>query len=151
MEKDGLPEIFKKFELIRNEIIYDDKEGELRGWEQPNNCIVLYAGESGTKYEEEYPQEIQFPKEAIPSLISFLEKVKIPCLEGRRLFNISWRAPAEKHGLLYADYLEHIATCKECISAMKFTDRDIQVLKRDAEGYRRGANELEAIRKKENE
>lgn len=49
-----LPKIFKKFELVRNEIIYDDKEGELRGWEQPNNCIVLYAGESGTKYEEEY-------------------------------------------------------------------------------------------------
>ena len=130
---------FENLKLIRNEVIYSDSIGELRGWEQPNNAIILFAGDSKTENAEDYLQTLQFPKGAIPALIAFLKAVELPCAEGRRLFKISWDAPAEKHGILYADYLEHIATCKECEIGLHLSDMDIQDLKCDAEGYRRGA------------
>lgn len=140
--------LFKDMELIQNEVIYSDGHGELRGWEQPNNVIVLFAGKPGTENVEDYPQCIQFPKAAIPLLIAFLGRVDVPCSEGRRLFQIAWEARAPDHGMLYADYLEHITKCKECIATFRLTDADIQRLKTDADGYRGGA---EALRKIEEE
>lgn len=140
--------IFKDIELVQNEVIYSDGHGELRGWEQPNNVIVLFAGNPGTEDVEDYPQYIQFPKAAIPLLLAFLGRVKIPCSEGRRLFLIALEAPGTDHETLYADYLEHITKCKECIATFKLTDASIQRIKNDADGYRRGA---EALRKIEEE
>ena len=141
--------MFKDMELIQNEVIYFDKHGELRGWEQPNNVIVLFTGKQGTKDVEDYPQSIQFPKAAIPMLIAFLGRVNVPCSEGRRLFSIAWEAPAEEHGILYADYLEHLAKCKECIATFRLTDADAQRLKADADGYRTGAEMLNKMRRKD--
>ena len=140
--------MFKDFELIQNEVIYSDGHGELRGWDQPNNVIVLFTGKPGTKNVEDYPQYIQFPKAAIPLLLTFLGRVKIPCSEGKRLFSIAWEALAEDYGTL-SDYLEHLTKCKECIATFKLTDADIQRLKNDAEGYRRGG--AEALRRIEEE
>lgn len=137
--------MFKDFELIQNEVIHSDGHGELRGWEQPNNVIVLFTGKPGTENVEDYPQYIQFPKAAIPLLIAFLGRVDVPCSEGRRLFQIAWEARAPDHGTLYADYLEHITKCKECIATFRLTDADIQHLKTDADGYRGGAEALRKI------
>ena len=70
------------------------------------------------------------------------------CSEGRRLFSIAWDAPAEDHGARYADYLEHLTKCNECIATFKLTDANIQRLKNDADGYRRGAEVLKKERSK---
>ena len=140
--------MFKDMELIPNEVIHSDGGGELRGWEQPNNVIVLFAGKPKTEDVEDYPQSIQFPKAAIPMLIAFLGRVDVPCAEGRRIFQIAWEARTEDHGTLYADYLEHLVKCKECIATFKLTDADIQRLKTDADGYRTGAEMLNKMRRK---
>ena len=146
MNKSKEKRMFKDSELRQNEVIHFDGHGELRGWEQPNNVIVLFAGKPKTENVEDYPQCIQFPKAAIPMLIAFLGRVEIPCSEGRRLFSIAWEAPAEDHGTLYADYLEHLSECKECRDTFKITDVDIQRLKNDADGYRGGAEVLKEER-----
>ena len=149
MNKSKEKRMFKDMELIQNEVIYFDGHGELRGWEQPNNVIVLFTGNPGTEDVEDYPQYIQFPKAAIPLLVAFLGRAdSVPCSEGRRLFSIAWGAPVTDHGMLYADYIEHLTKCKECIATFKLTDMDIQRLKNDADGYRRGA---ELLRRREEE
>jgi len=79
-------EIFKNFKLIQNEIIYSDNRGELRGWEQSNNTIVLFAGKPNTEKIEDYLQTLQFPKAAIPQLIAFLGCMNVPCREALRKY-----------------------------------------------------------------
>jgi len=76
-EKKMKEEVLAWGKLIQNEVIYSNGRGELRGWEQPNNVIVLFAGEPGNKNVEDYPQTLQFPKAAIPSLIAFLGRVEM--------------------------------------------------------------------------
>ena len=149
--EEEITKMFKNFELIQNEVIYSDGGGELRGLEQPNNVIVLFAGEPETENVEDYPQFIQFPKAAIPLLIAFLGRVEVPCSEARRLFSIAQKAPVEEHGRRSADYLEHITKCNECIATFKLTDKDIQRITKDVNGYRRGADEMDTYRKKEEE
>ena len=139
--------IFKNFKLIQNEIIYSDTGGELRGWEQPNNTVVLFAGEPNTEKVEDYPQTLQFQKAAIPRLIAFLGRVKIPCAEARDLFSVAWEAPVEKHAEAYADYLEHLTSCKECMATFRLTDEDIGGIKQDVIGYRKGAEDMRLYRK----
>ncbi len=143
--------IFKNFKLIQNEVIYSDGRGELRGWEQPNNAIVLFAGDPETENVEDYPQTIQFPKAAIPLLIAFLGRVEVPCSEARRLFSIAQEAPVEERGRRYADYLEHLTKCDECIATFKLTGKDIQRITEDVKGYRRGADEMGTYMKEEEE
>ena len=143
--------IFKNFELIQNEVIYSDGRGELRGWEQPNNVIVLFAGEPETENVEDYPQSLQFPKVAIPLLIAFLGRVEVPCSEARRLFSIAQKAPVEENARRYADYLEHLTKCNECIATFKLTDKDIQRITEDVDGYRSGADAMDTYRKKKEE
>lgn len=142
---------FKDFKLIQNEVIYSEGRGELRGWEQPNDAIVLFTGEPGTEDVEDYHQLILFPKAAVPSLIAFLGRVEVPCSEARRLFSIAQEVSVEEHGRRYADYLEHLIKCDECIATLKLTDEDIQRITKDVDGYRRGADEMDTYRKKEEE
>ena len=145
-EKKMKEEILAWGKLIQNEVIYSDGRGELRGWEQPNNVIVLFAGEPGTKNEEDYLQTLQFPKAAIPSLIAFLGRVEVPCSEARRLFLLAQEAPVEENARRYADYLEHLTKCSECIATFKLTDKDIQRITRDVNGYRDGAAMVREIK-----
>ena len=136
-------EDFKWLELRQNKIIYSDAKHELRGWEQQDNVIVLFAGDLNTENVEDYDQMIQFPKSAVPRLIAFLGQVDIPCQEAIRLFDLAWRAPMAEHGKLYADYLEHLANCGECGDAYQITEDDAQRLLEDVAGYRKGAEEME--------
>lgn len=144
----GTTKIFKNFKLIQNEVIYSDGKGELRGWEQSNNTIVLFAGKPGTEDVEDYLQSIQFPKAAIPRLIAFLGRVEVPCSKVRRLFSIAQEAPVEERARRYADYLEHLTKCDECIATFKLTDKDIQRITKDVEAYRSGADEMDNYARK---
>jgi len=139
---------FSILELIQNEIIYSDEKGELRGWEQPNNTIVLYAGKPNTEEVEDYIQTLHFPKAAIPRLIAFLGRVKVPCTEAMKLFSMAWRASSGKHAEAYADYLEHIAECEECIATFMLTDKDIERIKEDVKGYRTGAEDIKRYKQR---
>lgn len=140
--KENSGEEIKFMELIQNKIIYSDNRGELRGWEQQNNTIVLFAGDPNTENVEDYLETLQFPKAAIPRLIAFLGRVKVPCAEARGLFSVAWEASAEKHAEAYADYLEHLTSCKECITTFGLTDEDIERIKHDVLGYKKGAEEM---------
>ena len=66
----------------------------------------------------------------------------LPCEEARRLFDISWNAPLDQHGILYANYLEHLAECMKCKDIFSFTPEEQVKLHKDAGGFRRGAELL---------
>lgn len=64
------------FKLTQDREIYSDDRGKLIGWEQKNNTVVLFAGAKESKHVEEL-DNISFPTEAVPSLIKFLQSIKL--------------------------------------------------------------------------
>jgi len=67
-----IPEWLK---LLQNKEIYSDDEGKLIGWEQPNGTVVLFSGDKKAEHVEALEQTLQFPTDAVPELIKFLEDV----------------------------------------------------------------------------
>lgn len=118
------------FRIFRDEVVFER---------------AVEIGEEGEEFSKATIKGIREGEDARQRKI--FEKAE-GCSEGRRLFSIAWGAPAEDHGALYADYLEHLTKCNECIATFKLTDANIQRLKNDAEGYRRGAEALKKERSK---